>query len=258
MSTQNETLQKTPGSHQEAYIKMDRHLGDSLVCLNLIYSYHVKNNVGVRVFGSSTVKALFDLFDFGGMTFGGGWSESREPEICINEFLSKGANPESTFLRNRHMRFDKKLGFDSKGIVLPKCRIKRFGRNHNVYFQFDSRSPRNHGKKPLTPTECRMILSQRSRSNPIAIGGKDTRIYLGGYMYHLGDLFGISKNLLGCRKFIGVDSGMSHLAGTLGVKSEIINMHDIRSVERELMEFYREMYPSTVSFRRQDLLSKLI
>jgi len=156
------------------------------------------------------------------------------------------------------MRFDKKLGFDPKGIVLPKCRIKRFGRNNNVYFQFDSRSPRNHGKKPLTPTECRMILSQRSRRSPIAIGGKDTRIYLGGYRYHLGDLFRISKNLLGCRKFIGVDSGMSHLAGTLGVKSEIINMHDIRSVERELMDFYREMYPSTVSFRRQDLLSKLI
>ena len=103
-----------------------------------------------------------------------------------------------------------------------------------------------------------MILNQRSTSNPIAIGGKDTRIYLGGYMYHLGDLFGICKKLLGCRKFIGVDSGMSHLAGTLGVRSEIINMHNIRSVERELMEFYREMYPSTVSFRRQDLLSKLI
>jgi hypothetical protein len=254
MSIQNDTY----GSHQKAYIKMDRHLGDSLVCLNLIYSYHVKNNVGVRVFGSGTVKDLFDLFDFGGMTFGGGWSDSVEPEICINEFLSRGANPESTFLRNRHMRFDKKLGFDPKWIVLPKCRIKRFGCNHNVYFQFDSRSPRNHGKKPLTPTECRMILSQRSTRNPIAIGGKDTRIYLGGYMYHLGDLFGISKKLLGCRKFIGVDSGMSHLAGTLGVKSEIINMHNIRSVERELMDFYREMYPSTVSFRRQDLLSKLI
>lgn len=244
--------------HQEAYIKMDRHLGDSLVCLNLLYGYHVKSNVGIRVFGSGTVKSLFDVFDFGGMSFGGSWIKSGEPEICINEFLSRGAMSESSFLSNRHMLFRKKMGFDPKEIVLPKPKKKWFRRNNNVYFQLDCRSPRNHAKKPLSAMECRMILSQRSRWKPIAIGGKDTKAYLGEYRHHFGDLVDISKRLLGCRKFIGVDSGMSHLAGTLGVKSEIINMHNIRSVESELMGFYREMYPSAICFRRQDLLSKLI
>ena len=75
------------------------------------------------------------------------------------------------------------------------------------------------------------------------IGGSETGKYL-NYDFKLGNLRFISEQMISCEKFIGSDSGMSILAGTLGVRGDVIITHTQLEHIEELTNFYNVLYPS--------------
>jgi ADP-heptose:LPS heptosyltransferase len=69
----------------------------------------------------------------------------------------------------------------------------------------------------------------------------------------LGSLSELASNLLACDKFVGVDSGISHLAGTLCVPCDIICLYDIEPLLSELIQMYHLFYPETNVHRKSEV-----
>ena len=105
-------------------------------------------------------------------------------------------------------------------VVMPKSRIGAWRRGSLAYAQLDTRSGR-----PLTSAEMRrMVALAAFGKRVVVLGGPDTSRYLGDcHEYVLGDIQVIAAALLDCSHFIGVDSGIGHLAGYLGVPSWLVN-----------------------------------
>ena len=54
-------------------------------------------------------------------------------------------------------------------------------------------------------------------------------------------------------QFIGIDSGISHLAGSLNIKSNIILTSTIKLHQIELIESYNIFYPNTTCYTLDDI-----
>ena len=71
------------------------------------------------------------------------------------------------------------------------------------------------------------------------MGGLETDQYLGeDFFYDKGDFLRVSEMMSSARMFVGTDSGMSHLAGFLGIKSKIYIPGNIEL----LKSYYRRSY----------------
>lgn len=71
------------------------------------------------------------------------------------------------------------------------------------------------------------------------IGGKETESYLGDeFSYERLDFSGIVQKISSCQMFVGTDSGLSHLAGCMGVNSKIYVPGNIQSIK----SYYRMSY----------------
>ncbi len=89
--------------------------------------------------------------------------------------------------------------------------------------QFDSRFLKHNTHIDVTNEEIKIWIRKLSDNKNIRfIGGKDTKIYINNYIFELGDIDFIIQKLMSCKKFVGLDSGMSHLAGALGIPCETI------------------------------------
>ena len=111
-------------------------------------------------------------------------------------------------------------GFRIPDIVMPKSRIGAWRRGTTAYAQLDTRSG-----KPLTRAEMKRMVAIASFGKRVAVlGGPDTSHYLGDcHEYVLGNVRVLATALLDSSHFIGVDSGVGHLAGFLGVPGWIVN-----------------------------------
>lgn len=104
-----------------------------------------------------------------------------------------------------------------------------------ILIQFDKKS--NHLKNTkYSEAEIKSLL--KNKSDYYCIGGKDTTNYLKNANYMLGDLSFIIDKMTKCKEFIGIDSGMSHLAGMLGIDSTIYLKNDLGCI----YEYYSNSY----------------
>ena len=72
------------------------------------------------------------------------------------------------------------------------------------------------------------------------LGGLETEQYLGpDFFYDKGDFLRVSEMMSSARMFIGTDSGMSHLAGCLGVRSRIYIPGNIKSLKNYYTSSYK-------------------
>jgi hypothetical protein len=124
-----------------------------------------------------------------------------------------------------------------------------------VLVQFDGDAAMRKGRS-LDVGEMRTAIRLWSESENISVlGGSNTTRYLGDHFrYQLGDVRFLITQMLRCKHFLGTDSGMSHLAGVLGVRSKVIILHGQECISR----FYATMYPATTFFDRRDLQHKLL
>lgn len=103
--------------------------------------------------------------------------------------------------------------------------------------QFDSRSAMR--KRTLSINKIKKIL--KKESNWFCLGGPDTKKYLGENVnYSIGNIDYIIKKLYNSKKFIGSDSGISHLAGLAGIKSNIYIKDYCGCLEAYYNQSYRE------------------
>ena len=124
-----------------------------------------------------------------------------------------------------------------------------------VCFQFDNRTS-HETKIVLNPEEQKIVLARTVKSKrPVGIGGHETKPY-SSHEFRLGTIFHSMRNLLACEKFVGSDSGMSHLAGTAKIKGEIVIIHPVEPHPTELIQMYEIMYPTLKCYRRHELLGR--
>jgi len=110
----------------------------------------------------------------------------------------------------------------------------------DVAVQFDSRSaPRL--KRVLADPRWAIQSLVRHRT-VAAIGGPDTQDYLKGFTYDLHFLPELAFRLMEYQLFIGCDSGISHLAGSLRIKSIIIPLDD-----HQLLKNMYSLYSNTTT-----------
>lgn len=218
------------------------HLGDTIHLMNGIYSLAVQENFYAIIHTKDlVVKQLLDIFDYDErielseinyplkypLTFSkiffsdlnycvGGWCQiiightSIEP-IKINNF------------------------------VLPKNKFENIDKKNYKCFQLNSFScgPK---KRHLNFNEIKNIIKLFGNDNSYYIGRPETKIYLPNVKVHFSNLFEQSKFLLGSQGFFGIDSGMSHLAGSLRISGDVV----IQTLfnQKKIESWYNHMYPS--------------
>ena len=111
-------------------------------------------------------------------------------------------------------------GWQIPNVTMPESRVGAWRRGTTAYAQLDTRSG-----KPLTRTEMKRMVAIAAFGQRVAVlGGPDTSHYLGDcHEYVLGNVGVLATALLDCHHFIGVDSGVGHLAGHLKVPSYVVN-----------------------------------
>jgi FkbM family methyltransferase len=91
-----------------------------------------------------------------------------------------------------------------------------------VLFQLDSRAVGFLGETAATRVVD--FFARQRGFTPVVIGGPDTPRYLGDTIeYRIGAMPSLVDQLRACRFFVGVDSGIAHLAGILGIRSYVLN-----------------------------------
>jgi len=126
-----------------------------------------------------------------------------------------------------------------------------------TYFQFDMRSSDNIQKIKLSSHEMLKFIEKFSNSEDyiVGIGGHNTTPYLKEYPFHLGNVSFIVDSLLCCKNFIGVDSGISHLVGTICGKGDVIISDIVYDSYLEIKKVYEIFYPSlTCHFRKRNII----
>lgn len=94
-------------------------------------------------------------------------------------------------------------------------------RGNYTVCQFDSRFAAREGFL-LKHTEIKRIIRNKiGRERMFLIGGKETQKYIPQCEYKLGDLDYLLELVVNAKRFVGVDSGIAHLAGMVGTPTEV-------------------------------------
>lgn len=105
-----------------------------------------------------------------------------------------------------------------------------------VFAQLDGRSTRFQGRD-ISTRQKKNIASKIE--NVRLLGGLETERYLGDeFLYEKGDFLKLSRLMASAKMFVGTDSGMSHLAGSMGISSRVYVPGNIKS----LKSYYRRSY----------------
>jgi len=221
----------------KSHIPFYAHLGDKIASCVILNSLARQAGRTIKVGACADLRDIIEVLrlealEFDNQARGSGF------EYSIGE-LTGVTDSDIPFLSNRVINTDFKIDVRTS----PDSHYKRKEWDEVTLFQFDSRS-QNEKKRGLTRSQSMWFLKRNSRFRPVGVGGTDTKKCL-PYEYRLGDLHAIAAEMCRAGQFVGVDSGMSHIAGVMGVPSRIYLMHveerDIRAVEK----FYALFYPET-------------
>jgi hypothetical protein len=223
-------------------INKNRHIGDAIAIINTIYNISLEKNIKFNIYGAYYIKELTDVFNYCNLKYCGTPDDVFENNSSISEFLhiNKTNVP---FLSNKHFFIDNKIQHKIKKIEMPKNKIKLCKKNENILFQFDSRTIHENKIKINDEKINQMLLLKHENCNKFGIGGKDTKPYT-NKQFILGNIKEISESLNCCKYFIGIDSGISHIAGTLGVNGLVLINHLLEQHCQELKMFYQLYYTS--------------
>lgn len=126
---------------------------------------------------------------------------------------------------------------------LPRPRIPMPEKRGYKCFQLNGHSPR-HDKPRFTLQEMERAIKKFSGGNTYAIGGPGSRNFFPDMPVNFTTLYEQAKFLLSCKSFFGIDSGMSHLSGTLGVDGDIIIQATTNQFSDSVEVAYKFMYPN--------------
>jgi len=230
------------------------HYGDVQMITNVIYNLAVRDKfVGKVHFANNNIgQHIMTIFDYSGYIELVSHVDKAKHGLQFNRILNLTGN------LARHLWCSINVGYSSfffeplKSFVLPKTRIPMLEKNNLTCFQFDNRSA-GGSKVGLNFDEMCRAVSLFGDEKSIAVGGHGSRHYFPERLTHYASLYDQAKFLLRAKSFFGVDSGMSHLAGTLGVDGDII-MQATCPIHFDSLKFgYNFMYPSFRIHRRDSI-----
>lgn len=106
--------------------------------------------------------------------------------------------------------------------LIPKNTIKK---EKLILTQFDGRTTARQNRDIPNYAKLALIKHHAREKEWACIGGKDTPNYFGDKIKYIRlNIQGLISHMQMCEMFIGCDSGMSHLAGVLGVPAKIYIM----------------------------------
>jgi len=219
------------------------HLGDIIHLINGIYSLAFQENFYVIIHTKDlVVKQLLDIFDY----------DERIELFEINQSLKYPFTFSKIFFSDLDFCIgggwcEIIIGHTSiepikiNNFILPKNKLGSIDKKDYKCFQLNSFScgPK---KRHFNFIEIKNIIKLFGNDNSYYIGRPETKIYLPDVKVHFSNLFEQSKFLLGSQGFFGIDSGMSHLAGSLGVSGDVV----IQTLfhQKQIESWYNHMYPS--------------
>lgn len=234
------------------------HLGDIIVCTNMVYNLALlgKFKAVVKYSKKDVGKSLLRIFDY-------------EDKIIMEDFHGRQGMP-FNFSRFVHLKRGQ-MGywcFENFGTMtaqsrkitefkLPKCLLKPY-KSDSAYqtCQFNSFSSL-YFKKHYDRNEIDAAFSMFDKGNTYYLGRPGTRTYTAKAKTHFADLETQASFLLGCDSFFGVDSGMSHFAGALGVKGDVCLQPDDNNLIGCVETMYNLMYPTLRLHRRLSVRERI-
>jgi hypothetical protein len=256
------------GAEERLYIGSGIHLGDVIMSLNIMYNLSLESGVRCAVPCSEgdRVSQLMGIFDYGGVLVGCPLTKTRgTPRVCPGTSASEAVSTASRLVGSTRskslgafMRWkaETEAGKESPHMLrsfrLPPSRVEPSGVRGARCCQMNTSSPL-HGKERLSKMEVDMANALFGGRDSVHIGGPGTDTYTGGLRTHYATLREQSGFILGCSGFYGIDSGMSHLAGSLGLGGDVViqdtNEEDIECITG----MYGFMYPGMRTHRRSVL-----
>jgi hypothetical protein len=232
---------------EEFYLRSHAHLGDYVIILNCLSTRLRITKLPINLHGPSWVKQFLEIYDVPEITY-----FCTQNNIACNYKL-KDILPRNNFKKRRYTYFDHTYMFyhdNLQKIYFETCEElkvkieKRESSFDKVYFQYDSRNNYHYHAKEMHKKDLEDFIKKFKRKNLYGIGGYDTKKYL-DRPFDIRELKTNAELLLGCKEFVGVDSGMSHLACSLKVKTTLINLHKSHVVAESINQMYRSLYPKT-------------
>ena len=208
------------GELLEVELASHSHLGDALCVMNGLELWHRNYSQDTKTVlrsANGVFKDLCGIFEFEhieGVKGVGGWNADALFDDCSwHRFWP----------RRFYYEICRVLSLEPKESTwMPRCKLGEWHIGPQIYAQLDGRSamllPDYAMKKMLD------VASFGNSESVIMLGGPDTKEYMGvERSYAKVPLISSASLLLRCHYLISCDSGMSHLAGFLGVPCYIVN-----------------------------------
>lgn len=223
-----------------AKIREDIHLGDKIASCVIVHNIARVINVKIELCGCSIIETIVKNLGFDDLLKikkESGDEFEKFKLFAIKDFLPNIQDTKVIFLSRGFIFLED--NFLLEKVQLPVVDVSK--KEDVAYFQFDCRSEHLY-KKNITHKKQLSFLKKNAKYEPIGIGGKDTQKNL-PYDYFLSDLKSIIEKLKKSKQFVGVDSGISHLCGVLGIPSNIIITHNRPKDIKDIFYFYKMFYP---------------
>jgi len=237
----------------EDFLVHTSHLGDILVSTNIIYNFAMQNGfvAAVRFSKPEIGSALLRVFDYGVHLVEGGSGGLLRHGLTFEEFVPgvRGLSAYWSGTRFASMTVRPRM---LTGFSLPAPRVACEGSGCYQVCQFDSSSPKSY-KRSLSVEEVDAVVKRFDRGGSIHIGKVGCSAYAGRLGTHYSDIERQACFVLCSDSFFGIDSGMSHLAGSLGKGGDVIVQTEHEGFASCVRTMYGFMYPKLVLHDRRDI-----
>lgn len=221
------------------YFNSEDHLGDIIDTLIFLENYGIiKNKIFTIQIENNAAGSIISCFDF--------------------KYLKIGDVKKNHRGRTQMLLWDYFKNSKEK-IHLPSYLYPTKNFNNSTAIQLDSRSANFQKcrdgsiKVPFKKWEMKKALKKFTKDPKFLIGGMDTINYFPEVSLKKGDIYYVIKEIYECNFFVGVCSGLAHLAGLLQKPGVVITLFG----HKNFPYFYKKVFPSLECLSRKQLIGKI-
>jgi hypothetical protein len=204
-------------------------LGDKLAIMYLLENHGRISRETHLLLTNALFKSIYNLFKFEHVELVSNYPTRKD--VNIFKDIHRGWLKERNFVASVCRFFCEELALSPYSCEPLQSKILEYQQEDITLVQFDGRTSRRHGVG-MNKEEIKLVMGKLANYRVVVLGGPDTRKYLGNKTeYRIGGLRFLVKHMMRCKEFVGCDSGLSHLAGIVGVPSKIVILHKNQGIE---------------------------
>lgn len=226
------------------------HLGDIITTFNILYNLGLQKNLQFEISGQNpdVYKQLIKIFDY-------------KNYFIFKDFCPWKFGFETLFFSDflPYYYLNMCLGIGTVGKIklksccLPKCKINVQKTDDFLCFQFKCRSVES--RKSFTNENIKHSFEKFEIKKSICIGGLETQKYINNRDVFFAELPELADKLLQSSGFFGIDSGMSHLAGSLGLPCDVVVQAKYDDFFWDVKRAFEFMYPSVTIHSKESIVN---